>query len=142
NCSSNLTWEMTGATEDSGSGQVGTHTFNIGVTTITYTNTDGSSNTATSSKIGRASCRESPTVAASGDTTGNTCDDGDADCTGDGRFVVGSFGVNCSSNLTWEMTGATEDSGSGQVGTHTFNIGVTTITYTNTDGSSNTATSS
>jgi len=40
---------MTGVTVATGSGNVGTHQFNLGITTVTYTVTDAAGNTATCS---------------------------------------------------------------------------------------------
>ncbi len=141
NCSgSSLAWVMTGATTGSGSGQVGTQTFNIGVTTITYTVTDGSANTAQDGMTVTVNDNEDPTVTAANDVVTTTSADGTGDCTVDIDIADATFDDNCSgSSLAWVMTGATTGSGSGQVGTQTFNIGVTTITYTVTDGSANTA---
>ncbi|WP_226389679.1 MBG domain-containing protein [Penaeicola halotolerans] len=49
---------------------------------------------------------------------------------------------NCAvETLTWAMTGATTATGSGQIGTYTFNTGLTNVTYTATDGAGNQATS-
>jgi len=83
---------------------------------------------------------ELPTVTATGDVTGNTSDDGAGDCMVAIAITDAVFSDNCSgSSLTWVMSGATTDSGSGQVSTHSFNLGVTKIVYTVTDGALNTA---
>ena len=58
---------MTGATTASGSGQVGTYTFPIGVTTITYTNTDGAGLTAIDAMTVTVTDNEAPTVSAASD---------------------------------------------------------------------------
>ncbi len=141
NCSSTLTWAMTGAVSASGSGQVGTYTFPIGLTTITYTNTDGASLTASSVQTVTVTDNEAPTVTAGTNVVTTTSADGTGNCTVAVAVPAAVFGDNCSSTLTWAMTGAVSASGSGQVGTYTFPIGVTTITYTNTDGASLTASS-
>ncbi|WP_245812783.1 MBG domain-containing protein, partial [Belliella buryatensis] len=50
------------------------------------------------------------------------------------------IGDNCpDAQITWQMTGATMDSGSGQVGTYSFAPGKTTITFTVKDASGNIA---
>src|ERR1019366_1019499 len=56
-------------------------------------------------------------------------------------------GDNCSVKiLTWAMTGATiansAPTGINNIGTYTFNAGITTVTYTDYDGSGNSATCS
>ncbi len=84
---------------------------------------------------------EDPTVTTSGNVTANTSDGGTGDCTVSLAITNATFGDNCpASVLTWAMTGATVATGNGQVGTYTFNSGVTTITYTVTDGALRTAT--
>jgi len=50
---------------------------------------------------------------------------------------------NCSvTSLSWSMTGAVTASGNGNIGTYTFPVGITTITYAVTNGSGSTATCS
>ena len=144
NCSGvSLAWAMTGAVTDNANGQVGTYTFPIGTTTITYTATDASNRTATSSLTVTVTDDEDPTVAASGNVTANTSDDGTGDCTVDIAITDATFADNCTgSSIAYAMTGATTvASTNGQVGTATFEIGTTTITYTVTDGANRTATS-
>ena len=150
NCSiASLTWAMTGATTDSspaaGINQVGVHSFNIGLTTITYTLTDGSGNVSTDQMTVTVTDDENPTVTASSDIVSATSFDSAGNCTTDINVPVALTGDNCSiATLTWAMTGATTDSspaaGINQVGVHSFNIGLTTITYTITDGSGNVST--
>ncbi len=136
NCSADLAWEMTGVTTGSGTGQVGSQTFNIGTTTITYTVTDGSGAETQDSMTVTVTDDEDPTVSvAQAEVTANTSDDGTGDCTVAVAIADANFGDNCSADLAWEMTGVTTGSGTGQVGSQTFNIGTTTITYTVTDGS-------
>lgn len=152
NCAvSKLTWTMTGATSDasplSGINQVGSHSFNIGTTTITYSVSDPSGNTATSATTITVSDNENPTVSAGTSVAATTSDDGTGNCTVVKAITAATKGDNCSvSKLTWTMTGATVDNspatGINQVGSHVFNIGTTTITYTVTDGSGNSAMSS
>ncbi|MEO6330355.1 MAG: HYR domain-containing protein, partial [Ginsengibacter sp.] len=145
NCTvAKLTWAITGATTDAspatGINQVGTHTFNIGISTITYTVTDGSGNTSTDLMTVTVTDDENPVVTAAPDVTTVTSADGTGDCDVAVAITNATFGDNCAgSTLAWVMTGATTGSGSGQLGTQTFNKGVTTITYTATDASSNTA---
>ncbi len=129
---------MTGATEATGNGQVGTHTFNIGVTTITYTVTDAANRTNTCAKTITVSDVENPTISCGSNQSANTAS---GLCTASVAVTDVTFDDNCTGEaISWIMTGATEANGNGQVGTYTFNKGITTITYTVTDASTNTNT--
>ncbi|MDE5424051.1 hypothetical protein L3073_17685, partial [Ancylomarina sp. DW003] len=75
-----------------------------------------------------------PTISAAADVVETTSGDGTGNCEIGLAITDAVYGDNCSSTLTWAMTGAVTASGSGQIGTYTFPVGVTTITYTNTDG--------
>ncbi len=135
-----LTWAMTGATVASGSGQVGTHVFSAGITTITYTVTDAAGLTSTDQMTVTVTDNENPTVNAGFDQMANTSDDGTGNCNVAIALAPVTFEDNCpGSTLTWVLTGATTGSGSGQLGSYTFNAGATTITYTVTDGAGRTA---
>ncbi|MCR8668641.1 T9SS type A sorting domain-containing protein [Aestuariibaculum sp. M13] len=146
NCSvSSIAWVMTGAVNDTGSGQVGTYTFPIGTTTITYTVSDNATpaNTATDVMTVTVTDNENPTVNATSNVVTTTSADTSGDCTVDVAITDATFNDNCSvSSIAWVMTGAVNDTGSGQVGTYTFPIGTTTITYTVSDNATpaNTAT--
>jgi large repetitive protein len=137
NCTgSTLAWAMTGAVTASGTGQVGTYTFPIGVTTITYTVSDLATppNTATDFMTVTVTDDEDPTVTAAIDVVTTTSADGAGNCDVAVAITDATFGDNCTgSTLAWAMTGAVTASGTGQVGTYTFPIGVTTITYTVSD---------
>ena len=76
---------------------------------------------------------EDPTVAASGNVTANTSDDGTGDCTVDIAITDATFADNrTGSSIAYAMTGATTvASTNGQVGTATFEIGTTTILHSN-----------
>ena len=75
-----------------------------------------------------------PTVSASEDVVTTTSADGVGNCDVDVSIIDAIYNDNCTSTLSWVMTGVVNASGSGQVGIYTFPIGITTITYTNTDG--------
>ncbi len=76
-----------------------------------------------------------PDITTSEDVMESTEDDA---CTASVTIEYAVFSDNCDgSTLSWEMTGATVDDGDGQVGTYTFNKGVTTIKYTVTDAAGN-----
>jgi len=112
----------------------------IGDNTVTLTVYDASSNSDNCTATVTVEDNINPSVTAAADVAANTSDDGTGDCTVDIAITDAVFSDNCAgSTLAWVMTGATTGSGAGQVGTATFDIGTTTITYTVTDGSSNTA---
>ena len=141
NCTVGLTWEMTGAVEDSGSGQIGTYVFYKGVTTITYTTTDASGNWRKDVLEVEVLDDEKPIITPAADVTANTSDDGVGNCTVELVISPLVYSDNCPNEvLTWEMDGAVTDSGNGQIGTYVFYKGVTTITYTVTDESGNIST--
>ncbi|WP_424494921.1 LamG-like jellyroll fold domain-containing protein [Salinimicrobium sp. GXAS 041] len=141
NCSGEtLKWAMSGATTGNGNGQVGNKVFNIGTTTINYTVTDAANNTTTGSLYVVVEDNEDPKITLGNDISEST-DTGQ--CTASINIPDASFSDNCSGEtLKWVMSGATTGNGNGQVGTKTFNIGTTTITYTVTDAANNTTTGS
>ncbi|TDU42625.1 HYR domain-containing protein, partial [Gelidibacter sediminis] len=110
-----------------------------GLETITWTVTDKSGNSTTCTFTVTVTDDESPTVTAASDIEEGM----DAGvCTASIAIPDATFNDNCSSTLSWAMIGATVASGTGQVGTQTFSSGITTITYTNTDGITTAATDS
>ncbi|MHB1148527.1 MAG: LamG-like jellyroll fold domain-containing protein, partial [Lutibacter sp.] len=128
-------------------GQVGTYTFNKGVTTINYTVTDAAGNTTTGSKTVTVTDNENPTVTAASDVVTTTSADSPGNCTVSRAIPDATNADNCSvTKLTWALTGVTSGNspatGINQVGTKIFNIGVTTITYIVTDGNGRTSTDS
>ncbi|WP_324721749.1 HYR domain-containing protein [Salinimicrobium sp. HB62] len=137
NCSgSSLSWSMSGATTASGTNQVGTHTFNLGTTTINYIVTDAAGNTTPGSLTVTVEDNEAPEITL-GNAILETTDAGV--CTASIAIPNAAFSDNCSgSSLSWSMSGATTASGTNQVGTHTFNLGTTTINYIVTDAAGNT----
>ena len=130
-----LTWTMTGATTGSGSQNVGTKNFNIGITNITYTASNAS---------GSSTC--SFTVTVTDNTLSITCpaninnqQNGNGKCSATIAIPNPTTNGNCSvTKLTWVMSGAlsgsSPSSGINYVGTKTFPVGITTITYTLTNG--------
>jgi hypothetical protein len=132
-----ITWEKSGATEGSGTGTA-TGPFNVGITTITYTATDACGLTAT--------CTQQVTIVDEQPPVIITCPS-DVTVTApapDCRLQVITIGEidvdeNCGTyTLSWVKTGATTDSGEGDVNGTNFNVGVTIVTYTVTDAAGNT----
>ena len=109
--------------------------FPVGSTTVTWTVTDDSGNTATDTQLVNITDSENPQISLGNNISKNT-DDGK--CTASIAIPNATFSDNCSGELlSWIMSGATSGSGNGQVGTYTFNIGTTTIDYTVTDAAGN-----
>ncbi|WPR71172.1 LamG-like jellyroll fold domain-containing protein [Flavobacterium sp. NG2] len=138
NCSgATIAYTLTGATTAaSTSGQVGTFTFNKGTTTINYTVTDAVGNITSGSKDIVISDTIAPSLTAGANQSVNT-DTGV--CTASVVVTNAIFNDNCpGATMTYTLTGATTKSVTGgQVGTYTFNKGVTTINYTVTDAVGN-----
>jgi hypothetical protein len=141
-----LSWTMSGATTNSGTGTVTGQTFNVGVTTVTYTATDEASNSVsctftvtiidvTQPVLDIAGCSDVTESAAPDNCSKVPTTIPDPTYT-DTCWPVGAL------TITWTMTGATTNSGSGSVVGQSFNVGVTTVIYTVTDPDSNTATCS
>ena len=130
-----LTWSMSGATSNSGTGQIGIRTFEKGETTIVFKSHGDSNSTAEDTMLVTVTDDEDPTISL-GNAISKPTDNGQ--CTASIAIPNAGFSDNCSgSNISWTMSGATTGSGSNQVGTRTFNKGTTTITYTVTDAAGN-----
>jgi len=149
NCSVTvLKWTKTGATTGSspttGINNVGTATFNTGTTTVTYTAADAANNTSTCSYTVTVTDNIAPTITCGGNYTAN---DAASQCNASVVTTNPTTGDNCSvTKLTWAKTGVTTgvsaSSGINNVGTATFNTGITTVTYTVADAANNTTTCS
>ncbi len=105
--------------------------FPLGVTTITYTATDGSGNTSTCSFTVTVNDVTAPTIVS---CPANITVNAGAACTAVANWVAPTVSDNCS--------GASMAQTAGPVSGSAFPLGVTTITYTATDGSGNTSTCS
>ena len=136
NCSSDTTYTMTGATTVSGSGDASSTAFNLGVTTLQYKSEDAAGNADSCSFTITVNDSTPPSISC----PANVVLAANASCqAASGTHAPTSVSDNCSSDTTWTMTGATTGLGSGTFGGQTLNAGVTTITYTSTDGASNSA---
>lgn len=117
--------------------------FGKGLSTVTYTATDIVGNTSQCSFTVTVTDNENPTVTAGPAITSTTAADGKGNCSVTITVADAAFDDNCpGETLAWVITGASTGSGNGQVGTFTFEEGISTITYTATDAASNSATSS
>ncbi|GIZ10241.1 HYR domain-containing protein [Flavobacterium sp. UMI-01] len=137
---------MTGATVASspatGINNLGTRTFNLGTTTVTYTVSDAAGNTATTAYSVTVTDDINPTINTLANITTNVAA---GSCTKSVVTTNPSRADNCAVTLlTWSMSGATvansPATGINTIGTYTFNLGTTTITYTVADAAGNTAT--
>jgi len=138
NCSvATITYVLTGATTGTGTTLNGV-AFNLGETTVTWTATDGSGNTDICSFTVTIEDNEAPVISCVAnqtvDTNTNVCT-----YTHNGTAWDATATDNCSvSSISYELTGATTGTGTTLDGV-TFNLGDTTVTFTTTDGSGNTA---
>jgi parallel beta-helix repeat protein len=124
-----LTWVMTGATtansSSTGMNYVGSRSFNVGITTITYTAKDASGNTSTCSFTVKVKETQAPTISCPSNKTVNA-DAGQCYAT---NVNLGNPTVhdNCG------VASVTNDAPA------QFQVGVTHVTWTVTDNSGNTA---
>ncbi|WP_430405764.1 HYR domain-containing protein [Fluviicola sp.] len=145
NCTvSSLSWTITqGATTvASGSGNLGTRVFSLGTSTVTYTVTDGSGNSSTCSYTVTVTDNVNPTISCPSNMNAFTSS---STCTASIATPNPTVSDNCTvSSLTWIVTqGAVVlASGTGNLGTHVFSLGTSTVNYTLTDGSGNSSTCS
>ncbi len=142
NCGTpDLSWSMSGANTGSGTGQVGTMNFNIGTTTLTYTLTDANNNVRFAIITVKVAETEPPSITCPGDITTSTIG---TYCTKNIATTDPIFSDNCGvKSLTWSITGATNLSspanGIWLAKTKKFNAGLSSVSYTLTDFSGNTA---
>ncbi|RYY89611.1 MAG: HYR domain-containing protein, partial [Chitinophagaceae bacterium] len=112
-----------------------TAAYPVGTTTITWTATDASGNSASCTQTVTVKDVTAPTLTTPANIT--SCDNG----SGNNKILVASATDNCTTvAITWTLTGATAGSGSGNTVSNNFNVGVTTINWTAKDGANNTIT--
>ncbi|MEZ4939684.1 MAG: HYR domain-containing protein [Saprospiraceae bacterium] len=110
-----------------------TGTAHGGTFTVDYTVTDGHGNTSTCTVTFEVNDNDAPAVSC---PTNQTVPPTTADpCTATVTGIDAIFSDNCGAPaLTYALSGVTTGSGNGQASGLTFNAGVTTVTYTATDG--------
>tara|TARA_R110000850_G_scaffold218852_1_gene344376 strand:- start:201 stop:4634 length:4434 start_codon:yes stop_codon:yes gene_type:complete len=137
NCSvDTITYELTGVTTGTGTSLDGV-VFNLGETTVTWTATDGSTNTDVCSFTVTVEDNEAPEITCVTDQIIDT-DAGVCTYTHSGIAWDATATDNCSvDTIAYELTGATTGTGTTLDGV-VFNLGETTVTWTATDGSTNT----
>ncbi len=142
-CGSPYVWTIPTATDDcdDNPGIVGSHSpghfFSVGVDTVFYIATDMAGNTDTCSFMVTVNDVTNPTISCPADVTVGT-DAGMCSAVVNNIAPVSS-NDNCLFNVTYTISGATSNSGPNDASGTTFNPGVSTITYTNTDESGNSA---
>jgi hypothetical protein len=140
NCSvASIGYVLTGATTGSGTTLDGV-AFNLGVTTVTWTATDGSGNTDVCSFTVTVNDNQNPLISCVSSQTVPT-DPGVCEYTHVGTAWDATATDNCSvAGITYTSSGAgvTPATGTSLNGA-VFAFGATTITWTATDGSGNTA---
>ena len=118
-------------------------TFNVGVTTVTYTVEDAAGNTATCNFTVTVTDDENPTITCPANVS-QTADPGVCNAVVNGLAPTAT-NDNCGIILqTWTLAGATVGASAGvginDASGQTFNVGVTTVTYTVEDAAGNSAT--
>jgi hypothetical protein len=116
----------------------------LGPTTVTLTVTDAAGNFTTCTAIVTVTDQTAPTITCAPNVSPAI---NQAGCTASVNTLNPVISDNCTvASLTWALTGATTGNspatGINNLGTHTFNVGVTTITYTVKDAAGNTTTCS
>src|SRR5688572_7847239 len=136
NCTvSTIGYVLTGATTGMGTSLNGV-VFNLGVTTVTWTATDGSSNIDVCSFDVTVTDDENPVITCVADQPVTTAV-GVCTYTHSGTTWNATATDNCTvASITYALSGATSGTGTSLNGV-VFNLGVTTVTWTATDGSSN-----
>ncbi len=135
-----MTGATTGSSPSTGFNYVGNRNFNVGLTTITYTVKDAAGRSASSSFAVTVTDNERPSLSCPASIVQTSAN---GSCGRSIAVPAPGYSDNCSvKKLTWYMTGATS-ANSGQngvnlVGTRTFNVGVTTVTYSIWDAANNT----
>jgi uncharacterized repeat protein (TIGR01451 family) len=139
NCTvSSVNYSLTGATIASGSNTLDGIAFELGTTTVTWTVTDNSGNNESCSFDVTVTDDQLPTIASCGGsgTESVNANSGVCDYTHSGSAWDPTVDDNCTiSSIAYTLTGATSGSGSNSLAGETFNLGVTTVTWTVTDGS-------
>ena len=132
-CSAAVSWTAPTATDNCGATVTSTHnpgaSFNVGMTTVTYTATDAANNSVTTSFTVTVVDNENPAIAGMPADISQTND-----------------ATLCGANVTWTAPTTTDNCGATLTSTHNpgdlFAVGTTTVTYTSTDDANNTATAS
>ncbi len=144
NCTvSSIVYTLSGATAGTGT-SLHNVVFNLGTTTVLWTATDNSGNTATCTFDVIVTDNQAPAIVTCGPggNQNEVVDPGVCTYTVTGTAWDATATDNCTvASLTYALTGATTGTGTTLNGV-AFNLGTTTVTWTATDGSGTTATCS
>ncbi|WP_347839516.1 HYR domain-containing protein [uncultured Draconibacterium sp.] len=136
-----LSYTISGATTGSGSGIVSGVSFNVGVSTVTYTVTDPDGNSAECSFTVTIVDVTAPVIEIGDCIPVSDYADADSCSKIPATIVDPDYSDTCwpkdSLELSYTITGATTGSGIGSVIGISFNVGVSTVTYTVTDPDGN-----
>jgi gliding motility-associated-like protein len=134
-----VSYTLIGATVGSGLNDASGITFNLGITTVTYTVVDTSGNTTSCNFTITVSDVINPTISCVGNINVNN-DLGNCGAIINGIPPTG-ISDNCAiDSVSYILTGATSGSGLNNTNGVLFNIGLTTVTYMVTDISGNIST--
>ena len=133
NCAvTSLTYALSGATSGTGTSLTGV-VFNKGITTVTWSATDGVTTTVTCSFTVTVSDNQVPVITCPIATSKNV-NTGVCTYTAVGAEFNATVTDNCAvTSLTYALSGATSGTGTSLTGV-VFNKGITTVTWSATDG--------
>jgi Leucine-rich repeat (LRR) protein len=144
NCPGSITknYALTGATTGTGANTLAGKVFQKGTTTVTWTAADANGNPATCSFLVTVNDNEAPSISCPGNQTRTAV----LNCT---YTVVGNefnptnASDNCTgASLDYQLSGATNGSGSGSLAGAVLQFGLTTVTWMITDGNNASSTCS
>src|SRR5436190_2088412 len=143
------TWSYSGATSGSspatGINFVGTKTFNVGVTTVTYVIKDAAGNSATCSCTVTVVDNQAPSITCKANQVRNTNPNVCTYITSGYEFDKTSAFDNCGYTLSYSLSGMTTTVGyvnASSLSGIVFNKGLTTVTWKATDPAGNSTTCS
>src|SRR3970282_559132 len=143
NCAvTSLTYALSGATSGTGTSLTGV-VFNKGITTVTWSATDGVTTTVTCSFTVTVSDNQAPVITCPIATnTNKNVNTGVCTYTAVGAEFNATATDNCAvTSLTYALSGATSGTGTSLTGV-VFNKGITSVTWSATDGVTTTVTCS
>ncbi|MBS1634267.1 MAG: HYR domain-containing protein, partial [Bacteroidetes bacterium] len=133
NCAATLSYVLTGATTGSGT-SLAAVVFGKGVTTVTWTASDGVTTVVTCSFTVTVTDNQQPVITCPVSVNANrNTDNGVCTYTVQGTEFDATATDNCAATLSYVLSGATTGSGTSLTGV-VFGKGVTTVTWTASDG--------
>ncbi|MBX7242012.1 MAG: HYR domain-containing protein [Bacteroidia bacterium] len=142
NCSGySVSWTISGVTTGAGSGLLSNYSFNVGVSTVTYTIMDVGGNTAVCSFTVTVNDTQVPQITCPNSTTIPAAN---GQCLVFAQNITPVYSDNCGIlKLTYTKVGSTNSvsasTGINSASNTPFNVGTTVVTYTVTDVNNNTS---